>query len=61
MNLERENGKAVTDSVQLFLTANAIARRNCVGRIDVVENGSSGSSPGDAMRPQALLSSDLPM
>ncbi|KAJ5595208.1 Argininosuccinate synthase [Penicillium hispanicum] len=35
-----ENGqkKAVTDSVDVFLTANAIARRNGVGRIDIVEN-----------------------
>ncbi|CAG7926644.1 unnamed protein product [Penicillium olsonii] len=30
--------KAVTDSVELFLTANAIARRHGVGRIDIVEN-----------------------
>ena len=30
--------KVVTDSVQLFLTANSIARRNGVGRIDIVEN-----------------------
>ncbi|KAJ5173089.1 hypothetical protein N7492_005682 [Penicillium capsulatum] len=35
-----ENGqkKTVTDSVDVFLTANAIARRNGVGRIDIVEN-----------------------
>ncbi|KAJ5089830.1 Argininosuccinate synthase [Penicillium argentinense] len=35
-----ENGqkKSVTDSVDVFLTANAIARRNGVGRIDIVEN-----------------------
>ncbi|ODM15005.1 Argininosuccinate synthase [Aspergillus cristatus] len=35
-----ENGqqKTVTDPVELFLTANAIARRNGVGRIDIVEN-----------------------
>jgi argininosuccinate synthase len=31
-------GKTVTDPVELFLTANAIARRNGVGRIDIVEN-----------------------
>ena len=33
-----ENGgkKAVTDSVLLFLTINAIAKRNGVGRIDIV-------------------------
>ncbi|KAJ5616779.1 hypothetical protein N7537_001893 [Penicillium hordei] len=30
--------KTVTDSVELFLTANAIARRHGVGRIDIVEN-----------------------
>ncbi|PON21577.1 argininosuccinate synthase [Trichoderma gamsii] len=30
--------KVVTDSVDLFLTANAIARRNGVGRLDIVEN-----------------------
>jgi argininosuccinate synthase len=30
--------KVVTDSVDVFLTANAIARRNGVGRIDIVEN-----------------------
>ncbi|KAK9311219.1 argininosuccinate synthase [Lipomyces starkeyi] len=33
-----EGGKEVTDSVEVFLTANAIARRNGVGRIDIVEN-----------------------
>ncbi|KKK12314.1 hypothetical protein ARAM_001369 [Aspergillus rambellii] len=35
-----EGGKAktATDPVDLFLTANAIARRNGVGRIDIVEN-----------------------
>ncbi|KAI5810104.1 argininosuccinate synthase [Peziza echinospora] len=38
VRLEYENGKSVTDPVQLFLTANAIARRNGVGRIDIVEN-----------------------
>lgn len=32
------DGKSVTDPVELFLTANAIARRNGVGRIDIVEN-----------------------
>ncbi|KAF4634771.1 hypothetical protein G7Y89_g3330 [Cudoniella acicularis] len=31
-------GKAITDSVELFLEANAIARRNGVGRVDIVEN-----------------------
>ena len=35
-----ENGKpkSVTDAVDLFTTANAIARRHGVGRIDIVEN-----------------------
>ncbi|CAD6576518.1 MAG: argininosuccinate synthetase [Alectoria sarmentosa] len=35
-----ENGekKTVTDSVLLFLTTNAIAKRNGVGRIDILEN-----------------------
>ncbi|KAH6678587.1 argininosuccinate synthase-like protein [Halenospora varia] len=32
------NGKTITDSVELFLEANAIARRNGVGRVDIVEN-----------------------
>ncbi len=31
-------GKTITDSVELFLEANAIARRHGVGRIDIVEN-----------------------
>jgi argininosuccinate synthase len=35
---EKGQKKTVTDSVELFLTANAIARRNGVGRIDIVEN-----------------------
>ncbi|KAI9811920.1 MAG: argininosuccinate synthetase [Thelocarpon impressellum] len=30
--------KTATDSVELFLTANAIARRHGVGRVDIVEN-----------------------
>ncbi|CAN6631808.1 argininosuccinate synthase [Trichomonascus vanleenenianus] len=33
-----EGSKEVTEPVELFLTANAIARRNGVGRIDIVEN-----------------------
>lgn len=33
-----DNGKEVTDPVELFLAANKIARRNGVGRIDIVEN-----------------------
>ena len=33
---EGGNKKVVTDPVELFLTANAIARRNGVGRIDIV-------------------------
>ncbi|KAJ5221125.1 Argininosuccinate synthase [Penicillium citrinum] len=35
---EKGQKKTVTDSVDVFLTANAIARRNGVGRIDIVEN-----------------------
>ncbi|KAL7272724.1 argininosuccinate synthetase [Rhizina undulata] len=31
-------GGVVTDSLELFLTANAIARRHGVGRVDIVEN-----------------------
>jgi argininosuccinate synthase len=31
-------GKTITDPVELFLTANAIAHRHGVGRIDIVEN-----------------------
>lgn len=39
IKLEYDGGKKVaTDSVDLFLTANAIARRNGVGRLDIVEN-----------------------
>ncbi|KAI9796347.1 MAG: argininosuccinate synthetase [Piccolia ochrophora] len=30
--------KTVTDSVELFLAINAVARRNGIGRIDIVEN-----------------------
>jgi len=35
-----EGGKetSVTESLELFLTANAIARRHGVGRVDIVEN-----------------------
>lgn len=32
------DGSVVTEPVELFLTANAIARRNGVGRVDIVEN-----------------------
>ncbi|EHL03174.1 putative Argininosuccinate synthase [Glarea lozoyensis 74030] len=32
------SGKTFTDSVELFLEANAIARRHGVGRVDIVEN-----------------------
>jgi argininosuccinate synthase len=32
------DGKTVTDAVDLFLTANTIARQHGVGRIDIVEN-----------------------
>ncbi|KAF2093091.1 argininosuccinate synthase [Rhizodiscina lignyota] len=35
---EKGQKKSVTDPVELFLTANAIARRHGVGRIDIVEN-----------------------
>jgi len=38
VQLDGADGKSVTDPVELFLTANAIARRNGVGRIDIVEN-----------------------
>jgi argininosuccinate synthase len=38
VKLEYDNGKTVTDAVDLFLTANAIARKHGVGRIDIVEN-----------------------
>ena len=39
IKLEYDGGsKVATDSVDLFLTANAIARRNGVGRLDIVEN-----------------------
>lgn len=38
VKLDYEGNKSVTDPVELFLTANAIARRNGVGRIDIVEN-----------------------
>lgn len=38
VKLTTNDGKSVTDPVELFLTANAIARRNGVGRIDIVEN-----------------------
>lgn len=39
VKLEYEGGKkTATDSVDLFLTANNIARRHGVGRIDIVEN-----------------------
>ncbi|CAZ81337.1 unnamed protein product [Tuber melanosporum] len=36
--LEYEGGKVATEPLDLFLTANAIARRHGVGRIDIVEN-----------------------
>jgi argininosuccinate synthase len=38
VKLTLNDGTTVTDPVELFLTANAIARRNGVGRIDIVEN-----------------------
>lgn len=36
--LETADGKTVTEPLELFLTANAIARKHGVGRIDIVEN-----------------------
>ncbi|ODQ55973.1 argininosuccinate synthetase [Saitoella complicata NRRL Y-17804] len=36
--LVQADGKTVTDPLDLFLAINAIARRNGVGRIDIVEN-----------------------
>lgn len=36
-------GKTITDPLELFLEANAIARRNGVGRIDIVESRYTGS------------------
>ncbi|OUT20303.1 argininosuccinate synthase [Pichia kudriavzevii] len=38
VRLTTSDGKSVSDPLELFLTANAIARRNGVGRIDIVEN-----------------------
>lgn len=38
VKLTLNDGKSITDPVEIFLTANAIARRNGVGRIDIVEN-----------------------
>jgi len=38
VKLDYESGKSVTEPVELFLTANAIARRHGVGRVDIVEN-----------------------
>lgn len=35
---EGSDKKTVTDAVDLFLTANAIARKHGVGRVDIVEN-----------------------
>ncbi|ODQ78493.1 hypothetical protein BABINDRAFT_162701 [Babjeviella inositovora NRRL Y-12698] len=32
------NGKTYTEPVELFIAANALARRNGVGRVDIVEN-----------------------
>jgi argininosuccinate synthase len=32
------DGKVVTDSVEIFLTLNALARKHGVGRVDIVEN-----------------------
>jgi argininosuccinate synthase len=38
VELHTAKGKKITDAVELFLEANAIARRHGVGRIDIVEN-----------------------
>ncbi|RVD83044.1 uncharacterized protein DFL_007447 [Arthrobotrys flagrans] len=38
VKLVDQEGKETTDSLELFLKANAIARRHGVGRIDIVEN-----------------------
>ena len=38
VKLITSEGKEITEPVELFLEANAIARRNGVGRIDIVEN-----------------------
>jgi len=38
VRLEYAGSKTVTEPVELFLTANAIARKHGVGRIDIVEN-----------------------
>lgn len=38
VELKLADGKTVTDPVELFLTANAVARKHGVGRIDIVEN-----------------------
>jgi argininosuccinate synthase len=38
VKLEHSGGKVATDAVDLFLTANALARKHGVGRIDIVEN-----------------------
>lgn len=38
VELITSGGKKITDSLDLFLEANAIARRHGVGRIDIVEN-----------------------
>lgn len=38
LKLVLQDGRVITDAVELFLEANALARRNGVGRIDIVEN-----------------------
>lgn len=59
---EKGSPKSVTDPVQLFLTANAIARRHGVGRVDIVENRFIGlksrgcyETPGLTMLRQAHM------
>ncbi|CAD6888568.1 unnamed protein product [Tilletia controversa] len=38
VKLVDQQGKSVTDSVEIFLTLNALARKHGIGRVDIVEN-----------------------
>lgn len=38
VRLTFKDGKSITDPVELFIESNSLARRNGVGRIDIVEN-----------------------
>jgi argininosuccinate synthase len=40
----RAEGKEVTDSLELFIALNAIGKLHGIGRIDIVEVWSTGSS-----------------